>query len=214
MSPTCCGERSLSAPAPEPGSRCRPTSGYTAITTQPEELLIGAIGTDGPSTDSFAAGTGYNALAGAGTGDFLDHHVSERRQQFQRQYGVAHDQQAGRRSGQRRDGGPIDVTDGTGTTITPPSGWTLIRRDDSTTLLAKASYYKVATGSEPANHTGNFGSKHKATGGIQAYFNVDTTNPINASSGQANPASTSVTRPSLTTTLPKHHAGRLLRGQR
>ncbi|HLK13067.1 MAG TPA: hypothetical protein VKW76_16950 [Candidatus Binatia bacterium] len=49
------------------GTGTAPASGATAPTTQPDELLIGAIGTDGPVTDAFTAGTGYTALTGAGT---------------------------------------------------------------------------------------------------------------------------------------------------
>jgi hypothetical protein len=35
----------------------------------------------------------------------------------------------------------IDVRGGSNTTITAPAGWTLIRRDNSTTNLAQAAYY-------------------------------------------------------------------------
>src|SRR5581483_10630738 len=49
------------------GTNTAPTTAVTAPTTSPNELLIGAIGTDGPATDTFTAGTGYVALASAGT---------------------------------------------------------------------------------------------------------------------------------------------------
>jgi hypothetical protein len=38
----------------------------------------------------------------------------------------------------------IAVRGGTGTTITPPLGWTLVRRTDSTTTISQAIYWKLA----------------------------------------------------------------------
>ena len=67
---------------------------------------------------------------------------------------------------------------GTGT-ITPPSGWTVIR--DTTTTLRQTSYYHVTGTSEPANWTWSLGSARLASGGIIAYSGVDTNVPIDAS---------------------------------
>lgn len=47
----------------------------------------------------------------------------------------------------------ITFNGGTGTSFTTvPTGWTLIRRTDSSTQVGMATYYKVAGGSEPANY--------------------------------------------------------------
>ncbi len=48
------------------GSSTTPSSGNTAVTTQADELLIGAIGVGGPPTDGFTPGGGYTALTSAG----------------------------------------------------------------------------------------------------------------------------------------------------
>lgn len=87
-------------------------------------------------------------------------------------------------------------------TITAPSGWTLVRSDVSGTALLQSVYVKVAGASEPASYTWTFDVPvSAAAGGISAYSGVDTTTPVNVSGGQANAASTTVTAPSVTTTV-------------
>jgi len=87
-------------------------------------------------------------------------------------------------------------------TITPPTGWTLVRSDASTTVLLQSVYVKVATGSEPASYSWTFSVPiASAVGGIAAHSGVDTTTPVDTSGGQANASSTSVTAPSVTTTV-------------
>ena len=49
------------------GSSVAPNSGATTTTRHPQELLIGAIGVEGPSGDGFTAGTGYTLIGRAGT---------------------------------------------------------------------------------------------------------------------------------------------------
>jgi hypothetical protein len=95
----------------------------------------------------------------------------------------------------------ITVRGGTGTTITAPAGWTLVRRDDSTTTLAQAVFVLVAGASEPADYTWTFSPSQKASGGIIAYSGVNAAAPVNVHGGQANASSTSVTAPSVTTTV-------------
>src|SRR5439155_22366620 len=96
----------------------------------------------------------------------------------------------------------VETAGGTGTTITAPSVWTLIRRDNSTTALAMATDYNVALSTEPASYSWGLGSSNvAASGGILAYANVDTSAPINASGGLVNGSSASVTAPSITTTV-------------
>jgi hypothetical protein len=49
------------------GTGTAPSSGATATTAHEKELIIGVIGTNGPSTDSFTAGTFYSASGRRGT---------------------------------------------------------------------------------------------------------------------------------------------------
>jgi hypothetical protein len=44
------------------GTNTTPSSGFTAVTNQSEELLIGAIGVETHATDAFTTGAGYTAL--------------------------------------------------------------------------------------------------------------------------------------------------------
>ena len=97
----------------------------------------------------------------------------------------------------------IAVNGGTDTTVTAPSGWTLIRRTDNTTNVGEASYYKVATASEPASYawtiTDGVGTP-RAAGGILAYAGVNDSSPVDVSSGTSGGSSTSVSAPTVTTT--------------
>src|SRR5262249_11448319 len=93
----------------------------------------------------------------------------------------------------------IAVIGGTGQTITPPSGWTLIRRDNSTNKDAQAIYYKVAGSSEPASYTFTVSASNKIVAGIVSYSGVDVSNPIDVSSGANGTGTATLTAPSLTT---------------
>ena len=88
------------------------------------------------------------------------------------------------------------------TSITPPSGWQLVRRDNTTGSIGVAIYYKVAGSSEPSSYSFSFSSYDDASGGIAAYSGVDTASPIDASSGKYNSDSSTMTAPSVTTTTP------------
>jgi MSHA biogenesis protein MshQ len=79
----------------------------------------------------------------------------------------------------------------------PPSGWTLLLNRDNGSSIGMAVYYRVATNSEPANWTWNFGASDRAAGAISAYRGVDTSAPIAASGSQANASSVSMTAPSV-----------------
>lgn len=92
------------------------------------------------------------------------------------------------------------VVRGSATTITPPTGWTLIRRDNTASAMAVGLYYKIAGSSEPASYTFNFNSTQQAVAGVTAYSGVSTTNPVDASSGQYNDTVSAMTAPSVTTT--------------
>ncbi|MDP9479927.1 MAG: hypothetical protein M3R38_30405, partial [Actinomycetota bacterium] len=96
----------------------------------------------------------------------------------------------------------LTVFGGTDTTISPPSGWTLIRRTNESTNTATASYYKFAGASEPTSYGWGFSHPTATTlgaaGGISAYTAVDKTTPVDASAGQAvATSSTSLVSPSV-----------------
>jgi len=94
----------------------------------------------------------------------------------------------------------ISVRGGTGATITPPAGWTLIRRNDSGTTLATATYYRVATSATAETYTWTV-TNGRYAGSITTFRGVNTSNPINVHNGQANASNTTVTAPGVTTTV-------------
>jgi hypothetical protein len=81
---------------------------------------------------------------------------------------------------------------------TPPTGWTLIRRDGDNTI-GEFSYYRVATSSQTTSWTWA-GLTENAVGGIAAYSGVDNANPVNASGGEVDSISGQEIAPSVTTT--------------
>jgi Bacterial Ig domain/Calcineurin-like phosphoesterase len=86
--------------------------------------------------------------------------------------------------------------------VTPPAGWTLIRRDQAGTYTTQALYYRVVTPSEPASYTWTFSTSVPAAGGISAYQGVNTAAPVNASAGAGQNSTTlSIVAPSVTTTV-------------
>jgi hypothetical protein len=88
------------------------------------------------------------------------------------------------------------------TGITPPTGWTLVRRVDNATSTANslAVYRKTAGGSEPANHTWTMTSATNSVGGIQSFSGVDTASPVDIENGQTTASSVSHATPNVTTT--------------
>jgi hypothetical protein len=105
----------------------------------------------------------------------------------------------------------IAVRGGSGIVISPPSGWSLVRRDNASSV-AQAIYGHIvpASPAEPASYTWTFNNANDAAGGILAYIGASTVTPYNASSGQGNTSSTSITAPSVT--VPSGHASDLLVG--
>jgi hypothetical protein len=86
--------------------------------------------------------------------------------------------------------------------VSPPAGWTLLRTDSAGTAIRKATYWRIANASEPASYTWTFNKAQNGVGTILAYDGVSPTAPIEASSGQGNASSTSITAPSVTTESP------------
>ncbi|MCP4966425.1 MAG: cold shock domain-containing protein [bacterium] len=87
-------------------------------------------------------------------------------------------------------------------TVTPPSGWIEIRTDEMPgDQMLQILFYKVATASEPADYTFNLSTSHQAVGGLAAFRGVDTGDPINAHGGQTTPGSSTITAPSIATSV-------------
>src|SRR5438034_1618523 len=87
-------------------------------------------------------------------------------------------------------------------TITPPAGWTLVRRTDnaSGTSNSLAGYSKLAGAAEPASYDWTFSAGHTgAAGGIQAFSGADPA--IDAENGQTTTSGTSHATPSVNTTF-------------
>jgi hypothetical protein len=88
---------------------------------------------------------------------------------------------------------------GTGT-VTAPSGWTAVQNITSGTAMRHATWYRVATTSEPASYQwGLSASRTAAAGAIGAYRGVNGTVPIDASATSTG-ASGNATTPAVTTT--------------
>jgi hypothetical protein len=87
--------------------------------------------------------------------------------------------------------------------ITPPSGWTLVRRDSSTKgdKLTQAVYVKAASSSEPASYTWGFPYKTAAAGAILVYSGVDNANPVLTHSGRFVASSSLMTAPSVSVSV-------------
>lgn len=96
----------------------------------------------------------------------------------------------------------ITVSGGSNTTITPPSGWTLVTRTNNSTNLALATYYHWVAAADPANWTWTFGSSVRATAGIVAWSGVDTATPIDVSGGQTGSDTASPYRPTAPSVSP------------
>jgi hypothetical protein len=89
-------------------------------------------------------------------------------------------------------------------TITPPSGWTLLRRTDTAggTSNALEIFTKAAGASEPASYTWTLGAFAHAAGGIQSFSGVDiAAGAVNVENGQSTGSGTSHDAPSITPTV-------------
>lgn len=93
-------------------------------------------------------------------------------------------------------GGTVNTT-----AMSAPSGWTLIL----TKLQGKAeqaTFYRVASGSEPASYTFSMASgTWSLAGGIVTYSGADTTTPVDGTAKSGSGSSGSASCPSMTTTV-------------
>ncbi|HZQ04091.1 MAG TPA: Ig-like domain-containing protein, partial [Gaiellaceae bacterium] len=93
----------------------------------------------------------------------------------------------------------ITVGGGSGTAITPPSGWTLLRRDDNGTNVSTALYTHVAGAGEAGPYRWSFSPNAVAAGGILAYAGVDQSVALQTSGGTGG-SNKNMVAPAITTT--------------
>jgi len=89
-------------------------------------------------------------------------------------------------------------------TVTPPAGWTLVRRIDNSAGAPNSLvvYYRVAGAGEPASYSWTFSTSTGSAGGILSFSGVNTATPIDVENGQATPVAPTHSTPSVTTTVP------------
>ena len=98
--------------------------------------------------------------------------------------------------------GVVDVESGTDVGITPPTGWTLVRRQDQLTDVGLAVFFKQAGASEPADYTWTLTASKKFCAGIARIEGAPGVLPVDVQDGDnSSTASASVPAPSVTTTL-------------
>ena len=90
---------------------------------------------------------------------------------------------------------------GTGTTVYPPSGWTLIRTENKANQLGLATYFKIAGGSEPTTYVFDLSNSPKWSIGISRIVGADRNNPIVASNSASGNKSDTADAPSVTTNI-------------
>ena len=94
----------------------------------------------------------------------------------------------------------VSLRGGSTQTITAPSGWTLIRRDDIGSF-SQAVYWRYALGSDPGTtYSWSGWSSERAVAAMLVYRGVSAVNPIDVSGGQTTASSKTITTPSVTAT--------------
>ena len=91
-------------------------------------------------------------------------------------------------------------------TLSPPSGWTTVRVDHDGQHEMQGVFWKIATAAEPGSYVftataGDIRGGDEGRGAITAYDGCDSTAPIEAHAGATYAGGTSVTAPSVTTTV-------------
>ncbi|MBL8158347.1 LamG domain-containing protein [bacterium] len=93
----------------------------------------------------------------------------------------------------------ITFLGGTGPQITIPDGWNVIEHTNKGNEISIASYWKLATGSEPDAYIWRISPTTRAAGGITRFSGVDAGDPIGPVS-ESSGRGTTATAPSITTT--------------
>jgi hypothetical protein len=96
----------------------------------------------------------------------------------------------------------VDATLSSSDSMSPPAGWTLIRRDNgpsTSPAIAQAMYYKAVGSSEPSSYAWSFSTATNAVGGVVAFTGVDPTNPVEEHHAMYSGRTKSISAPSVTT---------------
>lgn len=94
----------------------------------------------------------------------------------------------------------VDVLGGSGVVCTPAEAWTLVRRINNGTDLAKIVYRRLAGSSEPAFYTFGFDSNRVAAITISAYGGADPDDYLDAEAGATTASGTNHAHPEISTT--------------
>jgi Flp pilus assembly protein TadG len=94
----------------------------------------------------------------------------------------------------------IGFEKGSDIVITPPVGWTLVRRTNNGADVGVAVYRRFAGAAEPADYGWNFNIQTQSAGAILAYSGVHATNALDGEAGQATSNGAGHATPSITTT--------------
>ena len=86
-------------------------------------------------------------------------------------------------------------------TLTVPTGWHVLRSDQSASQLKSWIAWKTAGTAEPTSYTFGLSLASYVAGSISAFSGVHPTNPIDASGGQKNGTTATFAAPALTTTV-------------
>jgi len=93
----------------------------------------------------------------------------------------------------------IAINGGSAVNVTSvPSGWTQVAQTQNDVNVTLVTYWKIAGASEPGSYLWTINAQTRAVGGITRYSGVDTTNPIDVSSGNTG-FSASATTTAVTT---------------
>ena len=76
--------------------------------------------------------------------------------------------------------------------ISPPDGWTFVRRDSIKSALTKAIYIRTARSTEPSSYMFGFSKTQTVNGIILAFSGVDSLEPVAASAGTGTAKSASI----------------------
>jgi MSHA biogenesis protein MshQ len=89
-----------------------------------------------------------------------------------------------------------------GASITPPAGWTFVRRMDNPSGASSslAVYRRIAVAREPALHRWSFSASTGSVGAIAALRGADVTAPVDVEGGQPTASGLTHDAPSVTTT--------------
>ena len=101
----------------------------------------------------------------------------------------------------------LAVSGGSNVTITQPTGWSLIRRTNSGTDIAFATYWKRAAATDTEVFTFTLDSSRVAAGGVMAYVDANVSDPVDTDGGTATASSFTATAPAATATVTR---GRVL----